>query len=149
MKIAGLATCSAAPPLRLTPATRWPTVKPLDSGGAGVEDHAGEVDAEREGRLGLELVLPTAQQEVGERDADAVHLDQHVVGGRDGRVDLAHLDVGGTGERDDLDCAHGSTLATRTPLVEEVSSGARHETGRGARQPTALTSLSSKCIGSV
>jgi len=80
---------------------------------ARVEDDAGEVDAEGEGRLGLELVFPTTQQQVGEGDAGAVHLDQHVVRAGDGLGDLTDLDVGGTGERDDLGCAHGGTLARR------------------------------------
>ena len=74
---------------------------------AGVEDDAGEVDAEGEGRLGLELVLPAAEQQVGEGDTGAVHLDQHVVRAGDRLGDLADLDVGGTGEGDDLGCAHG------------------------------------------
>ena len=71
-------------------------------------DHgAGEVDAEREWRLRLDLVLTAGQQQIRERDADRVHVDQDVVrpGRRVGR--LAHLEVLGTGEVDDLYGEHG------------------------------------------
>jgi hypothetical protein len=41
-------------------------------------DHAGEVDAELERHLGLELVLAAAQQQVRPAHAERVHLDQHL-----------------------------------------------------------------------
>ena len=69
-------------------------------------DHAGEVDPQREGRLGAQLVLTLAQQEVGEGDADAVHLDEHVIGSGDRVGHLRDRDVGGTGGGEDLDGAH-------------------------------------------
>ena len=66
-----------------------------------------------------------------------MHVDEHVVRGRYGLVHLADHDVGGTGGRDDLGCAHPPIMPP--PLVEE-----------GRRTYPGLTiALASKCIGSV
>ena len=70
------------------------------------DDGAGEVDPEGERRLRLELVLTLAQQEVGERDAHAVHLDQDLVGPGSGLVDVDDPHPVGAGGRDDLYGAH-------------------------------------------
>ena len=59
---------------------------------AGRDDTAGEVGAERERGLGTQLVLPLAEQQVREGDADGMHLDQDVARPRDGLRDLPDLD---------------------------------------------------------
>jgi hypothetical protein len=71
---------------------------------------AGQVHAELEGQLGLELVLTPAQQQVGPGDPDRAHLDEDLAlpGGR--LVDLHHLDSGRTIEPDDLHRTHGALL---------------------------------------
>ncbi len=96
--------------------------------------HPGEVDAELEGRLGLELVLTPRQQQVGEAGTDGLHLhDDVAVAGR-GLGDVDDLDAVGTVEAGDVECAHDATLAR----------------ARRAPQPAARTMLaSSKCMGSV
>ena len=64
----------AAPPYGPTQATRSPAAKPEPSG--ALADDAGEVDAEDERGLRLELVLALAQQQVGEGDPDGVDVDE-------------------------------------------------------------------------
>ena len=74
-------------------------------------DHgAREVDAERERGLRLQLVLPLAQQQVGEGDADRVHVDQHVVRAGYRLVHLAHHHAGGACRGEDLDGAHAPIM---------------------------------------
>jgi hypothetical protein len=90
---------------------------------AGVEHLAGEVDPEVEGRLGLHLVLPAAQQQVGEGDPDAVHLDQHVVGSGGGLGHVVDDDVERTGGRDDLGCAHAEEASARARPGGRAESG--------------------------
>ena len=86
---------------------------PLPRLEAGPAHHrAGHVDPERERRLGTQLVQALAQQQVRERDADRVHVDQHVVLAGHGFVDLADHDVGRTGGRDDLGGAHVPIMPT-------------------------------------
>ena len=61
--------------------------------GTGGDHGAGHVDAERERRLGLELVVTLAQQQVGEGDAHGVHLDQHLTRPRLRLGDVDDLDT--------------------------------------------------------
>ncbi len=59
----------------------------------GLAHHPGEVDAELEGEVGLDLVLAPAQQQVGPADAQRMHLDQHLSVAAVWLVGLHHLDA--------------------------------------------------------
>ena len=124
------------------------------------DDHAGDVDPEGERRLRLELVLAPAQQQVGERHPDAVHLDQHLAltGLRVG--DLAHLEVLGSGGLDDLHGSHaakpiphrsGPPLRRATVFVHDVLQADSTISLQNVvnAQPGRTIRAISKCIGSV
>jgi hypothetical protein len=131
------------------------------------QDRAGHIHPEGEGRLGLQLVLPLAQQQVRERDPHGVHVDQHVVLAGDRFVDLADHDVGGTGGRDDLGSAHASIMlrsvvevrgAPATSLETSECTEWFRGSGLAALTPQPPTqrpypgltmALASKCMGSV
>ena len=89
------------------PRTRLDPGDPLGRG----DDGAGEVDAEGERRLGPHLVPPLAEQQVGERDPDGVHVDQHVTRPGLGLRDVDQPDAGGTAGLDHLHGSHGRHLA--------------------------------------
>ncbi len=63
---------------------------------------AGAVRAEGERDLGAQLVLPAAQQQVGERDADRVHVEEHLARRSLRLRDLLHTNAVGTGRGDHL-----------------------------------------------
>jgi len=77
-------------------------------------DDAGEVDAECERRLRLQLVLPGRQQQVGKADAEGVYVDDDLVlrGARLGYLD--EVDAAGALEPDNLDSAHSEQLLDST-----------------------------------
>ena len=84
---------------------------------------AGDVDPERERRLGTQLVQPLAQQQVREGDTDRVHVDEHVVLAGHGLLDVPDDDVRWSGGRDDLGGAHARIMP-------------RPRVGRGGRAAT-------------
>ncbi len=124
----GTAVRSCAPPYAPTAATRWPGSKP-----APLTTVPATSTPSENGGSGFSWYSPLLSSRSGNEMPTRCTSISTSSGPGAGSGTSRTCDVGGTGGRDDLGCAHGLTLAT----------------GGATSQPGLTIRFSSKCIGSV
>jgi hypothetical protein len=90
--------------------------------------HAAQLGAERERRVGLDLVQASAQEQLGIRDPGGLDLHEQVAVGGGRLVDLDDLDSVGPREVSHLDRLHAGVTSTyTTSMFPPVASYARRK----------------------